>query len=140
MKEITLPDSINTIDEMAFQCAGLTKLTLPKNLKTVGKQAFYECKSLHKVALPEGLTSLGRSAFSGCTQMECVYIPVSLSKIDDFTFDGCKYLEVCYGASEAKWNQINIAGYGEYGTNKIIYKATKHFNASPADINRYSIG
>ena len=72
--------------------------------------------------------------------MECVYIPVSLSKIDDFTFDGCKYLEVCYGASEAKWNQINIAGYGEYGTNKIIYKATKHFNASPADINRYSIG
>ena len=43
-------------------------------------------------------------------------------------------------ASEAKWNQINIAGYGEYGTNKIIYKATKHFNASPADINRYSIG
>ena len=138
LKEITLPDSITTIGDKAFQYAGLTKLTLPKGLKTIGAQAFYECKSLHKTAIPEGVTSVGRSAFSGCAALECVYLPRSLTRIEAYTFEYCKYMEVCYGGSEAMWNQISIEGYTERGANKILYNAPKHFNCQPSDINKYA--
>ena len=47
-------------------------------------------------------------------------------------------MEICYGGSEAMWNQISIEGYTERGTNKILYNAPKHFNAQPSDINRYA--
>lgn len=95
-------------------------------------------RPLHKAAIPEGVTSVGRSAFSGCAALECVYIPRSLTRIEGYTFNDCKYIEVCYGGSEEMWNQISVEGYTEYGTNKILYNAPKHFNAQPSDINKYS--
>lgn len=116
----------------------MTKLTLPKGLRTIGRQAFCENKSLHKVAIPEGVTSVGRSAYSGCTALECVYILRSLTRIEAYTFDNCKYIEVCYGGSEGVWNQISVEGYTENGTNKMLYSAPKHFNTQPSDINRYA--
>ena len=53
-------------------------------------------------------------------------------------FQYCKYVDVCYGGSETQWSQMSIDGYTENGTNKELYKAPKHFNAQPSDINKYS--
>lgn len=47
---ITLPDSVETIGEYAFQgCNGLTTLNIPKNVKTIEQGAFYNCKALTEI-------------------------------------------------------------------------------------------
>ena len=116
----------------------MAKITLPKNLKTLGSGAFTNCVTLHKIVLPEGLTSTGTYTFSGCSALECVYIPRSLMRIESCMFQYCKIIEICYGGSEARWNSMSIAGYAENGTNRELYNAPKHFNCQPSDINKYA--
>lgn len=51
LKRINLPESLTEIEPMAFtECSwGLTQLTIPKNVKKVGYQAFYKCTKLETI-------------------------------------------------------------------------------------------
>ena len=64
--EISLPDSIREIGEMAFSDCGLDSIDLPKKLGEIGRYAFAG-NSLHVVVLPdEGHLNIGTGAFQGC--------------------------------------------------------------------------
>merc|ERR1712037_342895 len=60
-------------------CSGLTALTLPHDLVSVGKRAFAYCTALTAVTLPHTLTSVGKRAFANCTALTSVVFrpPVS---------------------------------------------------------------
>jgi len=47
-------------------CTGLTSLTLPYGVVSVGNAAFYNCSGLMYFLLPESITTIGSSALSGC--------------------------------------------------------------------------
>ena len=46
---------------------GLTSVTLPQGLTTIGDWAFDGCTGLTSVTLPDSLTTIGDCAFYGCT-------------------------------------------------------------------------
>lgn len=48
IKNIKLPESLTEIEPMAFSqcCWGLVRITIPKNVKKIGYQAFYKCDKL----------------------------------------------------------------------------------------------
>ena len=85
LESIILPKSIKSIKTQAFyQCSKLTKIELSEGLETIGDKAFYECSKLTKIEFPEGLETIGKQAFQWCTGLTRVYCkpltpPVMLS-------------------------------------------------------------
>lgn len=64
LAHIDLPDTVVTIDDMAFAGARLEELTIPASVKTIGWKAFH----LHRIAeltIPGTVETIGESAFEG---------------------------------------------------------------------------
>lgn len=73
---------ITEISEAAFTGSGLTQITLPDSVRTIGNYAFMNCKSLASVTLGNGLCEIGMSAFEGCTGVKSVVIPSRVYSLD----------------------------------------------------------
>ena len=86
---ITLPATLTNIGTCAFRCTPLAQLTLPPTLATVGLGAFSSCIFLREVHLPAGLTAIPNRAFRGCTSLATVALPANLTTIGDYSFAGC---------------------------------------------------
>ena len=43
---ITIPDSVTTIDHVAFAYSGLSSITIPESVTSIGYRAFANCKNL----------------------------------------------------------------------------------------------
>ena len=67
LTSITIPDSVTSIGEYAFQnCSGLTSVTIGNSVTSIGDCAFYYCSSLTSITIPDSVTSIGDFAFSDC--------------------------------------------------------------------------
>ena len=52
---------------VAVAPSGLTSLTIPDGVTSIGPYAFSGCTGLTSLAIPDSVTSIGSSAFSGCS-------------------------------------------------------------------------
>ena len=59
MRNILLPDGLETIEINCFRNSGLEKVVLPASIKCVESGAFCGCEQLKSVQLNEGLEKLG---------------------------------------------------------------------------------
>ena len=67
---VTIPDSVTSIGDSAFfGCSGLTSVTIPASVTSIGKCAFYGCSGLTSVTIPDSVTSIGATAFLGCSSL-----------------------------------------------------------------------
>ena len=100
--EIVIPESIvvneetytvKEIEEKAFYgSSGLTSVTIPSSVTSIGKEAFRTCSDLTAVTIPCSVTSIGESAFRNCRCLTSVTIPSSITRIEDDTFSYCSGL------------------------------------------------
>ncbi|MBR3101834.1 MAG: leucine-rich repeat protein [Muribaculaceae bacterium] len=92
---VTIPNSVTTIGAYAFSnCSGLTDITLPNSLTTIRSGAFGECSGLTNIILPNSLTSIGGYAFNCCNNLISILIPKSVTTIGDGVFGNCSRLEI----------------------------------------------
>ena len=99
--EIILPDSLENIDNCAFQeCENLPKVTVNTGLKVIPNQCFYQCSSLTEAVLPDTIETIQPWAFADCPSLEYVNIPQSVSSINVTSFSGDENLTlgVWYGS------------------------------------------
>lgn len=110
LKNIDLPQTLETMGESAFAGSGLeevkippkitelnrtffrTKLvniTIPGNVKKIDNQAFDEIETLEEVNMEEGVEYIGYSAFCICPKLHSIYIPESVTHIDEVNFLEC---------------------------------------------------
>ena len=66
-------------DYVFCDCSGLTSLTLPSSVTSIGGGTFYGCSGLTSLTIPSGVTSIGWSAFSGCSGLTSLTIPSSVT-------------------------------------------------------------
>ena len=82
--------AVTGIERCAFQgCTGLTSISLPKYVMSIGEEAFKGCTGLTSITIPEGVTSIDRSTFNNCTSLVSVTIPNSVKRIGHYAFMDC---------------------------------------------------
>ena len=93
LKEVILPESIESIGEKAFAGAeNLERINLPEKLTFIGRDAFAGCKNLRSIRIPAGLRSIahGAGAFSFCDNLQDVYFPPEMEDVSViWAFDVC---------------------------------------------------
>ena len=90
--KIVVKEGTKKILDSAFSgCSGLTSITIPSSVTSIGGAAFSDCSGLKSVEIPESVTSIGENAFfnSGLTS---VTIPNSMTSIGNRTFERCDHL------------------------------------------------
>ena len=99
LTSVTIPNSVTSIGNGAFlRCSGLRSVTIGNSVTSIGNLSFYECSSLTSVSIPNSVTNIGFSAFGSCTSMSTLSIGTSVANIGDFCFNGCT------GLTKVIWN------------------------------------
>ena len=81
--------SVTSIGNKAFRYSGLTSVTIPNSVTSIGSYAFDGCSGLTSVTIGNSVTSIGNSAFSGCSGLTSITIPNSVKSIGSSAFSGC---------------------------------------------------
>lgn len=137
LKNVKLPNTLETIDEWAFRESGLNEIILPNRISTIGASAFYGT-TITKVRMPDNVTTvgyyafsrcaqltlvdlnnveiIGQGAFSECTKLERVVHSGKLVELESFAFENCPVL------NEIEIKNVKVfGGRVFYGNEKIEY-------------------
>ena len=80
LTSVTIPDGVITIGAWAFSCcADLTNVTIPDSVTSIGDYAFEECISLTSLTIPSSVTSIGECAFHCFEYYTFDYIPLDVT-------------------------------------------------------------
>ena len=83
LTSVSIPNSVTSIGNSAFEyCSGLTSVSIPNSVTSIGDYAFYECSGLTSVSIPNSVTSIGNFIFNGCTSLESIVVESGNSKYD----------------------------------------------------------
>jgi hypothetical protein len=70
----TIPSTVTSVGDGAFENGQLTSLTIPNSVTNVGHWAFYGCASLTSVTIGSGVGSIGEGAFLGCARLTAITV------------------------------------------------------------------
>ncbi len=100
----------------------ITKVTVGKNVNTIGASAFYGCSKLKNIIFKSGseLTAINSKAFYKCTVLIKITIPSKVAKIGTQAFYGCKKLKTII----IKTTKLTGAKIGSKALKGISSKAT----------------
>jgi hypothetical protein len=97
LKNVTIPSNVKTIGKGAFKsCQSMTSVIFPSSITTIGVEAFFLCNQLTSATLGNSVTSIGASAFGSCTALSTVTIPSSVTSIGSSAFGYCTALSSIY--------------------------------------------
>ena len=124
--DITIPSMngatvITTIGPSAFVSQGITSVTIPSSITTIGDNAFGDCMSLVSVSIPSSVTTIGNGAFVNCYALTSITIPSSVSTIGDNAFDSCTGLSSV--SFSAGLTVIGIAAFNSTALTSVSFPA-----------------
>ncbi len=92
LSSLTLPNGVKTIGRNAFRgCSKLTTLKMPTALETIGDNAFYFCGLTGELSLENcsALKSLGTECFQSCNGITSVVLPAHAVTMAKECFRAC---------------------------------------------------
>ena len=90
---LIFPESLTSIGIKAFYGSGLTDITIPNKVSTLGESCFAENNNLQTVFVGSGCQILPKNIFSGCSSLKQVHLSAGLLTIDDAVFANCTAME-----------------------------------------------
>lgn len=79
---VIIPEGVNTLGKESFSCSNLKKIVLPDSLKTIDELAFSNCHELVELSIPEGVEKIGQSVFFCCSKLDSITLPSTLIEFD----------------------------------------------------------
>lgn len=90
---VTVPNSVKSIGDGTFSDSrNLATVSLGTGLTSLGNDVFYCCSSLNSIKIPEGVTVIGGRCFNECSSLASVTFPTTLQEIGSGAFVGCTKL------------------------------------------------
>ena len=97
LKSVTLPNSIELIDNYAFDSSeNLEKVVLGNSLKKIGNWAFRNCINLEEMEFPKSLETIENYCFDKNLKLEKITIPENVTLMGGFVFEGNPQLTKIY--------------------------------------------
>ena len=115
LTSITIPEGVTSIGQQAFEyCSSLTSITIPESVTSIGDWAFYGCRGLTSIIIPEGVTSIGSGAFWFCSSLTSITIPEGVTSIGNGIFMDCSSLhEITVDDENSYFTSINGVLYSK---------------------------
>lgn len=127
LTEISLPDSIQIIEQCAFCDSGIENIVIPDRVTKLGRGAFSRCYELTDVTLPESVTVIPRLAFINCDKLKTINAP-NVAVVCDNAFCHCKML-TAFDFSQIK--ELGSASFAGTGIRKAVL-SNKLTNLQPS--------
>ncbi|MBR5673147.1 MAG: leucine-rich repeat protein [Muribaculaceae bacterium] len=87
---ISIPITVTSIGKYAFQdCDKLLEITIPESVTKIGDYAFYDCDYITNITIPNSVTIIGQSSFWSCSRLKTVIIGYMVSSIGSSAFGNC---------------------------------------------------
>lgn len=90
--DLSATDMTYLPDSAFVWCDGLTYVQLPKQLVTIGKDAFKFDRGINQVVIPTTVRRIRSCSFAFCPQLLDIQIPEGVTNILSYSFFGCTYL------------------------------------------------
>ncbi|MBR7084768.1 MAG: leucine-rich repeat domain-containing protein, partial [Oscillospiraceae bacterium] len=100
-EEVVIPETFNDGDTdfpvkriypSAFESCKLKKVTIPKTVTQIGRNAFSCCENLEEIVGMENLEDIDEGAFQSCTSLKAVKLPETMKRIGTEAFAFCTAL------------------------------------------------
>ena len=94
LPSISIPSSVQTIGRLAFNYCNFTTLTIPNTVTTINEYLASNCHNLTTVTLPNNssVTTIPKEAFSECDKLTTVNYYNNITEIGDKAFYKCESL------------------------------------------------
>lgn len=130
LREITIPEGVKSIGDMAFSlCNSLETIKLPESVKFIGTDVFTGCESLTEITFPSVLVFIGgMEAFRGCDSLKRIYYPEGSDGMKSFLSYGNNAELIPIASKKLRWNvegiTLTVGGVREikdYSTEKPLW-------------------
>lgn len=95
----TLPATVTTVGDYAFEQCHITRFVLPDKLTKMGQAVFYGSE-VQEVTLPDELRLIPTATFQHCSKLVTVRLGKAAELVSDYVFDGCQlanlYVDAVY--------------------------------------------
>ena len=107
LTSVTIPSSVTSLGKSCFyRCSGLTSISIPSSVTSLGDMCFYCCSGLTSITIPSSVTSLGDYCFYDCDGLTSVTIPSSVTSLGRSCFLACTGLtSITIPSSVTSWGQ-----------------------------------
>ena len=94
IESVTVPKTVKEIgEETFFECDMLREVVLNQGLEIIGSNAFFWCEKLEKIDIPDTVKEIGKGALQGCKKLTEIKLPDGLTCLEDSLFSSCHSLK-----------------------------------------------
>jgi len=110
----TVPNNVTTIAKYAFYgCMGLQTVNISSDVREIGEYAFQCCYNLTTVNIEPGLEYIMSYAFMQCINLPGITLPGTVHSIGNYAFYNCKkiYYVIYLGTTPPSWCSAGVFYY-----------------------------
>ena len=123
IKEVVVEQGITVLNMAALaDLPNLEKVTLPDSLEKIDEYVFYNCKTLKEITIPDSVISIGRECFGECQDLEKISFGKKIKSIGDGCFLKCRSLKNITVAAENEFFAARNGGLYQQKKNILYFQ------------------
>lgn len=75
---------VTSIGKSALSGPGVTSVSIPNTVTSIGEMAFSNCWTLKSITFPSSVTTIGKQAFQSCIGLTSITIPSNVESIGEY--------------------------------------------------------